>query len=144
MASLRRRRERGERGAAAVEFGLVSIIMLGLAVGVIQLSIWFWSFEVGGHAAREGARAAAVDARPCNDTNVRTLTIDRVGSAAEGAPTITVSRLDNDGHSGNTVGDEITVDVRFAFHPIGPLASVLPVIHKSATSRVENIPAGTC
>jgi Flp pilus assembly protein TadG len=142
MASLRRRR--GERGAAAVEFALVSVIMLGLVVAIIQVSIWFWSFQVGGHAAREGARAAAVDARPCNDVNVRTLTTSRVGAAAQGAPTVAVSRVDNDGRSGITVGDEITVDVRFAFHPIGPLGTVFPAIHKTATSRVENIPSGIC
>lgn len=144
MASLRRRRDRGERGAAAVEFALVSLIMLSLVVAVIQVSIWFWSYQVGGHAAREGARAAAVDARPCNDANVRTLTTSRISGAAEGAPTISVSRAETDGRAGLTVGDEVTVRVQFAFHPVGPLSTLLPAIDKKATARVENIPAGTC
>lgn len=142
MATLRRRRTDGERGAAAVEFALVSVVMLGLVVAIIQVSIWFWSFQVGGHAAREGARLAAVE--PCSDAPTQARATNRVGSAAEGTTTVTVARADTDGNAGLTVGDEITVSVSFAFHPIGPLASVLPVIQKTATARIENIPAGGC
>jgi Flp pilus assembly protein TadG len=136
------RRSRDERGAAAVEFALIAMIMLGLVLAVIQLSIWFWAYQVGGHAAREGARVAAVE--PCTDAPAQTRAVARIGTAASNTPVVGVTRADTDGNSGLTVGDEITVNVTFSFHPIGPLSSILPAIDKSATARVENIPAGGC
>ncbi len=36
-----------------------------LLLGIIQFSLWFWGFQVGAHAAQEGARQYAVD--PCGE-----------------------------------------------------------------------------
>ena len=59
-ASGRRAGGRGDRGAAALEFGLVLIPLLMLIIGVINFG-WVLSFRQNmSQAAAEGARAAAV------------------------------------------------------------------------------------
>ena len=76
-----RRRKSDERGAAAVEFALVSIAFLTLICGVIQASLFFWGYDVASHAAREGARRYAVD--PCNVSGQNvTITQSRAAAAA--------------------------------------------------------------
>lgn len=133
--------ERSERGAAAVEFGLISIALLTLLIGIIQFAIWFWAFQVGSHAAREGARQYAV--HPCDDQTA--LVQSRVGPAADGPVTVSSPTFTNGNglDPGTTeVGDSVTVTVSFSAHEIGIFT--LPVIAKSATARVEYIPAGGC
>ena len=46
--------------------------------------------------------------------------------------------------AGATVGDEITVDVTFQSIDLGFFPFFDPAIVKSATSRIENVPAGGC
>ena len=58
------RRRGDERGAAAVEFALVGVLLFTLLFGILQFGMWFWAWQAGGHAAREAARVAAVN--PCN------------------------------------------------------------------------------
>ncbi|KRF12639.1 TadE/TadG family type IV pilus assembly protein [Nocardioides sp. Soil796] len=127
---------RDERGAAAVEFALISVILLTLLIGIIQASIFFWGYQTGANAAREGARQYAVD--PCNadatdnDTKVR----DFVGGAASG--TIGVTHV----FSGSTppeTGDEVTVTVTFSTPSIGGLLPDFPAVTKSASARVEDV-----
>ena len=58
-----------ERGAAAVEFGLVLIPFLLLVFGIIQYGFLFYSYQGGSDVAREAARRAAVsDPVPCHTT----------------------------------------------------------------------------
>jgi Flp pilus assembly protein TadG len=49
-----------ERGAAAVEFAIISIVFLTLIFAMIQYSLYFWSTQSSANAAREGARRGAV------------------------------------------------------------------------------------
>lgn len=133
------RRGGEERGAAAVEFALIAIPLLTLLVGVIQFSLWFWSFQAGSHAAREGARLAAVD--PCATGNIQARMIARVGSAADATPTATVTPPP----SPVSVDNEITVEVLFETHEIGVFPDAwIPEIRKQATSRIENVVAPGC
>lgn len=140
MRTSLRSRTRTERGAAAVEFGLVAIVLLTLIVAIIQFAIWFWAYQVGAHAAREGARVGAV--APCDTGAITARVGDRVGGAAAGGTGVSVDRSANPVR----VGDEVRVDVTFSTHEIttGFLPFSLPVISKSATARVENVPAGGC
>ncbi len=57
----RRRRVRGDSGQAALEFVGVFPLALLLAVVVWQVALWAAMAGLSGHAASEGARAAAVD-----------------------------------------------------------------------------------
>ena len=60
-ASQRLQRSYGrESGAAAVEFALVSLIFLPLIFGMMGFALVLWGNQSVDHAAREGARLAAV------------------------------------------------------------------------------------
>ena len=48
------RAQRDERGAAAVEFGLVALVFFTLLFGIIQFGLWFWAWEATAHAAARG------------------------------------------------------------------------------------------
>ena len=50
-----------ERGTAAVEFALVSIVLLVFVLGVVSIAFLYEAQISVTHAAREGARLAAVD-----------------------------------------------------------------------------------
>jgi hypothetical protein len=133
-------RSRDERGAAAVEFGLVSIILLTMMIGIIQFAIWFWGYQAGSHAAREAARFAAVE--PCDVGLIATRAEDRVNESApvgDGAANVTVPS-----GTPTAVGDQITVRVEFTVINFGFIPGFSGAVDKSATARVENIPAGGC
>lgn len=132
-----RRRKDQERGAAAVEFALVSMVLLTLVILIIQASLWMWAYQVASHSAREGARVAAVD--PCDDDALTTAEA-RVGGAGTA-----IDATFDPAPSNPLVGDEVTVRVTVTARVIAPgLLPSLPVINKRATSRIENVPAGGC
>ena len=54
-----------ERGASAVEFALVSVLLFTVLFGILQYAIYFWALQSGSHAAREAARQAAVGELSC-------------------------------------------------------------------------------
>ena len=58
VARVRQRRD--ERGASAVEFGLVLIPMLYLIFGVIQYGWYFYAMQAGSSAVGDAARRIAV------------------------------------------------------------------------------------
>lgn len=132
------RSRHGERGAAAVEFGLIAIVLFTLLFGVIQFGIWFWAWQAGGHAAREAARAAAVN--PCAKDK-----IEAKGNAGlAGAPTSTTPVITVSPTTGFKSGDDVTVRVRFTTFDLGFFPGYDGVVDKSATSRVEYVPPGGC
>ena len=56
----RTNRVRGEDGAAAVEFALVSTILFMLLFGILEFGQFYSQYQAFQGAAREGARVAAV------------------------------------------------------------------------------------
>ena len=135
-----RSRTHDERGAAAVEFALIGLIMVTLLVLTIQSAALFWAYQAASSAAREAARFGAV--APCDQTLIEARGDLRVDEAAPVA-----------GSTGFTnvltavptlVGDELTVEVRFDTVAFIDLPSWPDEIVKTATTRVENIPAGGC
>lgn len=135
------RRERRETGAAAVEFALVAMLLLTILVAIIQFSIYFWAYQVGAHAANEGARRYAVD--PCNTGANNALVVSRVGSAAAGATGVSHVFAQGIGNTGGLEpGDTVTVTVTFSAPSIGGPLPSMPTITKSATARVEDVPSG--
>lgn len=140
MGSIRARRQRrDQRGAAAVEFGLVAIILFTLLIGILQFGLWFWSWQVGAHAAREASRVAAVN--PCDVTTIKQTGADRLdGAPVTNTPAVSVTRSASPVH----VGDEVTVDISFTTVDLGFFPGFDGVVDKSATSRVENVPPAGC
>lgn len=130
---------RGERGAAAVEFGLIAVILLTLLIGIIQASVYFWAFQTGANAAREGARQYAVD--PCNaDSSDNVAKVkDFVGGAASGAVTVTPTYAKGPGNTGpgREPGDQVTVRVKFSAPSIGGFLPDFPPVEKTASARIE-------
>ena len=132
------RRRRGEQGAAAVEFALIAMLLFTLLFGIIQFSLWFWAWQAGGHAAREAARVAAVS--PCDTTKIQ----DAGKGPLTGPPAATTATVTPSKTSPVKVGDPITVQVTFESLDVGFFPWLDLTITKSATSRVENVPAGGC
>jgi hypothetical protein len=134
-----RGRRADENGAAAVEFGLIAMILFTLLFGILQFGLWFWSWQTGAHAAREAARFAAVE--PCDDSGIA----GKASAALAGAPvTGAPPSIQVDTPADVRVGDEITVHVHFTTVDLGFFPGFDGIVDKSATSRVENVPAGGC
>lgn len=131
----------GELGAAAVEFGLIAILLFTLLFGIIQFSFWFWAWQAGGHAAREAARVAAVT--PCDTGAISTAgTAPLTNTPIDGAANAQRLPL-----TSPKVGDPVTVEVTFKalnLHFFPWFDDATATITKDATSRIENLPAGGC
>lgn len=72
MAADRRRRRRGDRGAAVVDFVLVLVILVPLVLGILQLGLTLHVRNTLASAASEGARYAATQGRTGADGEART------------------------------------------------------------------------
>ena len=129
-----------ERGAAAVEFALVALIMITLTALTIQFAVLFWGYQAASSAAREAARFGAVE--PCDNAAIIALgdlRVDEVAPVSGSAGFTSVLSA-----APVKVGDQLTVRVTFTTLNIVPLPGTWPSIDKTATTRVENIPAGGC
>jgi Flp pilus assembly protein TadG len=73
MNSKARLRRRDDRGAAAVEFALISIPLFVLVMGIIQFGLAYHAQTTVTQAARTGARLAAICGASCS-TPVQTAT----------------------------------------------------------------------
>jgi hypothetical protein len=134
------RRRVHERGASAVEFALIAtFVMLPLLALTIQSAVLFWGYQAASSAAREAARFGAV--QPCDNAAIiarGNARVDEVApvSGSTGFTSVTSA-------APTAVGDELTVRVEFTTIELISLPG-WPDISKSATTRVENIPAGGC
>jgi Flp pilus assembly protein TadG len=135
-----RRRKSQERGAAAVEFALVGIVMITLIALTVQTAVLFWGYQAASSAAREAARFGAV--APCDASLIEARGDERVDEVAPVAGSTGFTEVKT--LAPTLVGDELTVEVSFSTLDIVPLPGDWPEIVKTATTRVENIPAGGC
>lgn len=110
-----------DAGASAVEFALVSVALVTLLVGVIQFGYLFYQWVELTHAAREGARWAALE-HPAG--SVGTPGTVRY-TVAQAAPGMALSDGDIDVDPPNpTIADAgrpVTVTVRRAVPLFGPI-----------------------
>lgn len=101
----RRHMARDDEGAAAVEFAIVSLVLILLLAGIVQFGYLFNQWQQIEHAAREGARWASL-------RNNAAAVCSTVVAAAPGvgltAADITVSPADP---AGATPGTPVTVTV---------------------------------
>jgi hypothetical protein len=63
-----RRRQSRERGAAAVELALIAPLLFTILFGIVEFGWTFSQVLDVRHGAREGARLAAVNYRPADET----------------------------------------------------------------------------
>jgi Flp pilus assembly protein TadG len=105
---LKTRRLTSEEGTAAVEFAIISVLLMILVFGMIEFGIAFSKVNVYTGAAREGARFAAVrcgSATGCTSA----LISSRVSDAAVGYPIGPGSPTADKVCSDSTVGLEVQV-----------------------------------
>jgi Flp pilus assembly protein TadG len=119
----------GDRGQATVELALLLPLVALLLLALVQVAVVARDQVLVAHAAREAARAAAVD----DD-------VDATRRAAEQAGPLAADRLDVEVRGRDGVGSRVRVVVRYRVPVRLPLVAhgALDVeLRSSATMRVE-------
>lgn len=136
--------DRPERGAAALEFGLVLPLVMLVIFGIIQYGYLYWSLETAAAAAREAARRLVVGSDwGCTQAGA----IQAADGPALGStpPTVT-RRYHTEGgvtQSAPVVGSLVTVTVSFQSLDMGLPFLPLPnngVVKDTGVARIENVP----
>lgn len=126
---MRRGRDRGETGQATVELALTLPLVVLFALVVIQAGLVAKDVLLVHHAAREGARAAAVDP-----------TGDAARAGVHGGAALDRGRLQITLSGGTSEGDRATVRVRYSAPTdvpiVGALIGDIP-LSAEVTMRVE-------
>ena len=132
MRIRRNRIIKSEKGASAVEFALILPILVILVFGIVQFGIAYNNYIALTHAAREGARLAAVN---MDETESIEWFENRV---RESAPSVTIESIALSGQDGN-IGDPVSVTVTGEVLNIEiPLVGSWPVqLTSTATLRLE-------
>ena len=132
MRIRRHRIIKSEKGASAVEFALILPILVILVFGIVQFGIAYNNYIALTHAAREGARLAAVN---MDETEGIEWFENRI---RESAPSVSIESITLSGQDGN-IGDSVAVTVTGEVLNIEiPLAGSWPVqLASTATLRLE-------
>jgi Flp pilus assembly pilin Flp len=126
------RRVHEERGAVAVEFAIISVLLLMLVFGIVEFGTTYSKYQVFLNAARQGARKGAVRA-PASEID-QAVKDASVGYPRSEPPTITVSG----GPAGDppcnddTVGEDLKVSWNQLFSMQIPF---LPDLNATVTIR---------
>jgi Flp pilus assembly protein TadG len=123
------RGSRGEEGQATVELALLLPVVVVLLLAVLQLGLVARDVVLVAHAAREAARAAAVDDDP-----------DAPRQAAEASGGLSAGRLSVDVSGRGEAGSRVRVEVRYRIPTSVPIVGALIADHEvtsTATMRVE-------
>jgi Flp pilus assembly protein TadG len=117
---------KNEKGASAVEFAFILPVLVMILFGIFQFGIAFNNWIALTHAAREGARFAAVN--NYSDQKVR-----------DSAPSVQIQTITVQGMTGN-IGDPITVTVKGNVLNLQiPLVGSWPIqLTSTAVIRKEN------
>ena len=124
-----RRRPPDDRGQATAELAVVLPFIAVLLLGLVHVGQMVSDYIMATHAAREGARAAAVDSDP-----------RAAERAARAASRLDPRRLRVDTGNRGGVGDRVTVTVRYrTANPVPLLRWLLDdvALTAEATMRVE-------
>lgn len=141
-------RRREERGAAALELGIVAPLMFVLLFGMVQYGYLFWSLTTASATAREAARRMEVGNEWA--TCAQRWAVTHARNAAVGDRTVTVTRSYTDGDGVPLTrdplpGDLVTVTVSFHSLDLGIPFLPLPdhgTVTQSARTEVQNVPDG--
>jgi len=113
MRIRRHRIIKSEKGASAVEFALILPILIILVFGIFEFGIAFNNYITITHAAREGARIAAVD---LNNPDLKDIIIERAYPVPITPDDITISTPE-----GINIGDPVEVEITYAISITIPL-----------------------
>jgi Flp pilus assembly protein TadG len=135
---------RSDEGAAAVEFALVAMILVVLLLGIMQFGYLFYQWNEVTHAAREGARWAALE-YPGGSVGTPDTVRYKVAQASPGLTLTDADILVSPENPGiDDVGTPATVTVSCAVPIFTPLMQGIFgtsddtfVLRSSATLRIE-------
>lgn len=135
------RHMREDRGASAVEFAIVSFVLILLLTGIVQFGYTFFQYLEIVHAAREGARWASLGVEPGSVGDSETVR-GRVSAAAPGLdPGLTDGQIQV---SEETVAGQLAVTVAVEYESpvfvpiIGDLVGGSTLhLQSAATLRME-------
>lgn len=142
MVAGARSRRRGDGGAAALEFGLITPVLLVIVLGIIQYGLYFWGMQAGSATAAQLARRLSV--ADCQTTGAaQSFVTQRLGPAAS-SPTVGVVFQDSTGSTvaaPGQVGGNVKVTLSFAVLNLHlPLVPVPGggTVSSTANARVES------
>jgi len=122
---------KNEKGANAVEFALILPVLIVLIFGIFQFGIAYNNYITITHAAREGARRAAVD---LTNPLLKQIIIDRAYPIPLTEDDITITTPE-----GTKIGDPVEVEIIYNINIEIPLVGSwdIPLTNK-AVMRLEN------
>ena len=130
MRIRRHRIIKNEKGASAVEFALILPILIMLVFGIVEFGIAFNNYITITHAAREGARIAAVD---LNNLDLKNIIIERAFPVQITEDDIVISTPE-----GTNIGDPVEVEITYNISITIPLVGSWDIpLKNKAIMRLE-------
>jgi len=130
MIIRRHRIIKNEKGASAVEFALILPLLIMLVFGIVQFGIAFNNYITITHAAREGARIAAVD---LNNPDLKNIIIERAFPVQITEDDIVISTTEE-----KNIGDPVEVEITYNISITIPLVGSWDIpLKNKAIMRLE-------
>ncbi len=111
-----RRKNRNQRGTAAIEFALVLPILVLLVLGIIEFSVALYDKAVITNASREGARTGILFRDPrFTDGEIASVVTSYCQNRmiTFGSPADVTTTVEREGMAS---GDDLTVQVQYQYH----------------------------
>ncbi|WP_344647495.1 TadE/TadG family type IV pilus assembly protein [Cryptosporangium japonicum] len=129
---------RGDRGSAVVEFALVSVVLLLLLLGVLQVAVYLYVRNIAAACAAEGARFAANADVDVGQGAERAEEILRRGAGTSVAERVTCIGRDELGEGGlRLVAVECAGALPVFFAPVGDTLPLRVTAHAVEESRPQ-------
>jgi len=127
---------RGDRGAAIVEFGIVTPMLLMFLFGIVEFGLLFGQKLDVSQGAREGARLAAVNYHATDGSSGATQSTEIVAATCGRMEVATATTVTIDTSAGTAVGDVVTFTIT---SPADPVTGVFDpwLTGKTLTSVLE-------
>ena len=130
MRIIRHRIIKSEKGASAVEFALILPLLIMLVFGIVEFGIAFNNYVTITHAAREGARIAAVD---LNNPDLKNIIIERAFPVQITEDDIVISTTEE-----KNIGDPVEVEITYNISITIPLVGSWDIpLKNKAIMRLE-------
>ena len=120
------------RGQALVEFALMTIFLVTLVVGILEISLFLYNYSVLTDAAKEGVRCGIVHcSRGVTGTVNYVLSNASVHNTS--GTTVTVSYPDD----GNAPGDRVQVTVSYPYNPLFLVDWATTTVSSTSVGRIQ-------
>ena len=120
---------KNESGASAVEFAIILPVLVMLVFGIVEFGVAYNNYLAITHAAREGARIAAVD---LNNPSLESMIIERAYPVIPDSISVNTPE-------GTEIGDPVVVTVTYGISITIPFVGSWDIpLNSRATMRLEN------